>query len=249
VKISKSLVAVFAIYTISCISHADLIKPETTIAVELSSRDTNRFVCTQGPINDVFYSEEKGIKVQIDGSNAFVKFLVRSNGISNEYITVESEFFISCAGETYTIIGKPNQMISAKTFRLGDSYQKRVDNLSHVFGQLTVEERAVKATEMVYKGDEDMLRKINPDTAFRFWREDILPGATVSNHETYEVDGFGLIVKEFRVEAQRDIHSIQEIQFLNPILSERILAITVIPHALKKGQVGRVFIVEKESDL
>lgn len=247
-KTYKTFLSVFLI-SASIPALADLIKPEAPATVELSSRDTNRFVCTQGPINDVFYSEEKGIKVQIDGSSAYVKFLVKNNGIRNEYISIESEFFVTCAGETYTIIAKPSAKTSAKTYRLGNSYQQRVNHLSTVFGPMTVEERAVKATEMVYRGDEDVLRKVKPKSVFRFWREDIIPGAIVSNHQTYEVDGFGLKVKELRVEAQRDIESLQEIQFLNPFLSERILAVTVIPHTLKKGQIARVFIVEKEGEL
>lgn len=247
-KIFKILFVMF-LSANSLSTFADLIKPESPATVELSSRDTNRFVCTQGPINDVFYSEEKGIKVHIDGSSAFVKFLVKNNGIRNEYISVESEFFVTCAGETYTIIAKPSAKTSAKTYRLGNSYQQRVNHLSNVFGPMTIEERAIKATEMVYRGDEDVLRKVKSNGQFRFWRSDIIPGAIVSNHETFEVDGFGLRVKEFRVEAQRDIESLQEIQFLTPILSERILAITVMPHMLKKGETARVFIVEKESDL
>lgn len=242
-------VCIALIVTLSSLSaFADLIKPELPATVELSARDTNRFVCTQGPINDVFYSEEKGIKLVIDGNNAYVKFLVKNNGIRNEYISIESEFFVTCAGETYTIIAKPNAQLSAKTYRLGNSYQQRVKHLTNVFGPMTIEERAIKATEMVYRGDEDVLRKIGAQDHFRFWRTDIIPGAIVSNHETYEVDGFGLRVKEFRVEAQRDIESLQEVQFLNSILSDRILAITVIPHMLKKGEISRVFIVEKESE-
>lgn len=248
--ISKSKLALFTILASTLQNcFADLVKPESPAYVELSSRDTNRFVCTNGPINDVFFSEEKGIQVKIEGPNVYVKFSVRSSGMSQTYVTAESEFFITCAGETYSIIAKPNSQISAKTHRLGNPYKQALEANKTLFGPMSVEERAVKATEIVFKGDEDTLRRVDRADGLRFWREDIVPGAVVSNHAIYEVDGFGLIVQEFRVEALQDIESLQEIQFLNPILSDKILAITVVPHELKKGETARVIIVEKEANL
>jgi conjugal transfer pilus assembly protein TraK len=235
-----------AVLALPMSAFADLVKPESTANVELSSRDTNRIVCSSGVINDVFYSQEKGIRVQIDGNSAYVKFLVRDNGLSHEYVTSESEFFVVCGGETYTLIANPSPTASARTIRLGNSYRERVEHMRDVFGPMTIEERAVEATKIVYQGNQDLLRQIRTKDDLRFWREDIVPGAVVSNHADYSVDGFGLTVREFRVEAMHDIEYLQEIQFMTPLLSDRILAITVMPHHLAKGEVARVFIVEKE---
>ena len=244
-KIFKTL-ATMALLANAIDTLAEPIKPETATAVALSSRDTNRVVCSEGPINDIFYSEEKGIKVQIDGNNAYIKFMVKNNGIRNEYVDIESEFFITCAGETYTLIASPRENLPAKTYRLGNSYRQRVKHLSTIFGAIPLEEQAIKATQLVYKGDEDLLRNINSQAPLSDWHNAIIPDALIRHHATYAVDGFGLRVKEFRVKAQRDIESLQEIQFLNPKVSKRILAITLIPHALKQGGTARVFIVERE---
>jgi conjugal transfer pilus assembly protein TraK len=217
----------------SAFSHANLIQPETSTPVELSSKDINRFVCVNGLINDVYYSEEKGIQVKNDGKNSFVKFLIKNNGIRKEYVTTASEFFIVCDGETYSIIGNPKSDIEAQTYRLGSSYKQQLDNIKSIFGALPDEEKAVLATQMVYKNDSDLLRKIE-STQYQ------------KDHSSYKIDGYGLLIKEYRIEAKQDIQSLQEIQFLNRYFGNHIFAITVIPQSLKAGSVGQVFIVEKE---
>lgn len=221
------------------------ILPETITPVDMSNQGINRVVCTSGEINDVYFSEEKGVIVTIDKNQALIKFLIASNGQSETYVTAESEFYVVCAGTTYTLIATPLP-IEPKTYRLGDPYGERKEKLSSIFTPMTLEERAIKATHMVFKGDGDLLRKITGE--LKFERKDLVPDAIVSTADVYKVDGFGLVVREFRVTAKENISSLQEIQFLHPIYSKNIIAITVAPHSIEKGQIARVFVVEHEAN-
>ena len=61
-----------------------IIKPERTTLVELSNHDMNRIHCANGEINDLYYSEEKGITDKIEGSNLFIKYKIRQTNFGTK---------------------------------------------------------------------------------------------------------------------------------------------------------------------
>ena len=91
------------------------VHPEKTVYVELSNTDLNRVVCTGGEISDVLFSREKGIRVKTTGNDAFIKFMLQTGekpGDRPETVSVPAEFYLVCAGETYSFIGKPEPVPS-----------------------------------------------------------------------------------------------------------------------------------------
>ena len=57
----------------SAIQQEIVVLPETAQAVEMNNADFNRIQCP-GPVQDVVFSREKGLKVNNLGNNAFIKF-------------------------------------------------------------------------------------------------------------------------------------------------------------------------------
>ena len=76
--------------------------PDQTSTIRLSNRDINHVICAGGEIEDVKFSAEKAIAVERAGSDAWIKFLVReiddAGAMTRTYVTVPSEFFITCNG-------------------------------------------------------------------------------------------------------------------------------------------------------
>ena len=94
------------------------VSPETVTAVEMSSTDVNRVVCSNGVVNDAFFSQEKGVTVTNNGSSAFVKFLIKRDGVNPDiYASGRAEFYIVCDGAVYTLMATPKK-IGAQTIWL-----------------------------------------------------------------------------------------------------------------------------------
>lgn len=79
VNIKAIVMPVLLAATVQAAYAASPILPEVTTAVELSSSDINRIVCS-GPINDLIFSKEKGLEGHFVGNNAFVKFAITVHG-------------------------------------------------------------------------------------------------------------------------------------------------------------------------
>ena len=102
------------------------VRAESITAVEMSNRDVNRIVCSDGLINDAFFSEEKGIMVQNDGRNSFVKFLIKHDGINPDaYASHRAEFYVVCGGQVYTLMVTPKDIIG-QTIRLMPGASDRI---------------------------------------------------------------------------------------------------------------------------
>lgn len=240
----RFIFGVFVMLTTDLTS-AQLFLPEKTSSIEFSSRDTNRIVCNDGDIAEVLTSEEKNVDVPIHGNSAYPKFKVLIAGNERIYSTEPTEFYVICANRTYTLMVTPAPHIPGVTIRLGDPKAQQRDQVSAVFTPMTIEERAIQAIQMVYRGEGDLLMKApkseNADKRFK------IAGGEVVLADSYRIDGFGLTIKEFNVIAKENIPNIQEINFLDPQVSNSVIAITVDPHSITSGEIARVFIVERES--
>jgi len=85
-----------------------VLRPERIQWVRISATDVNRIVCSSGKITDVFYSAEKGVKVETAGHEAYLKLQVKILPDGKvEYSSIPTEVYIVCGGNTYGFIGRP----------------------------------------------------------------------------------------------------------------------------------------------
>jgi conjugal transfer pilus assembly protein TraK len=93
-----------------------VITAEVPATVELSNRDVNRIVCP-GQMNDLIFSQEKGLTGHFAGNNAFIKFKIEDAGGERIYAEEPSELFVVCSGAVFTLLATPRDMPSV-TLRL-----------------------------------------------------------------------------------------------------------------------------------
>jgi conjugal transfer pilus assembly protein TraK len=217
--------------------------PEVTTRVDLSSTDVNRFVC-QGPIKDVMFSQDKGIKIKISQSNAFVKFQALKRGQDVVYSKTPSEFYVVCNDVVYTLIGIPKK-IPAQTIRLSSGQEEKIEKNLSLFLGMPLEKKVLKLIKQAYTDDlpesytihRIMKRKSLFNQAWVIAKRDIL------------VEGEGLGVREYIV-GLKDGHDkwhLSEKDFLKPALTNSPLAIAIEEPLLKAGDKTRVFIVERRN--
>lgn len=219
------------------------VPPEITTAVELSNTDINRIVCP-GTMNDLIFSQEKGLDGHFSGNNAFVKFKITKKGEELIYSTTPSELFVVCNNVVYTLIATPKE-IPAVTVRLapatGDKLKK---NISH-FRNLPLEKRALQLIREAYSGEYPSGYKV----AAADVKIDVSTDFATTLYRVVDVEGVGLRLKEFQIKplAEKRL-TLDEKMFLTPNISETILAIAMERHNIEPGTTGRVFVVEQKEN-
>ncbi|ORJ57494.1 type-F conjugative transfer system secretin TraK [Geothermobacter hydrogeniphilus] len=217
--------------------------PEHTTRVNLSSTDVNRFVCP-GPIKDVVFSQDKGIKVKLSGENAFVKFQALKKGQEIQYTRTPSEFYVICDGDVYSMIGMPKQ-IPAQTLHLSSGRKKKIEKNLSIFDGLPLEKKVLKLIRQVYTGDLPESYTVRP-----VWKQvNIFDQLWLTAKRDIEVEGEGLGVREYVVslKAGQKEWRLSEADFLNPRLTHAPLAVAIEEPLLKPGDITRVFIVERRN--
>lgn len=221
---------------------AQVILPEVVTPVIMSNRDVNRVVCSTGDINDVYFSQEKGMTVVNDGRNAFVKFLIQQDGLKESHVTLRSELYVVCNASVYTLMITPKN-VPAKTYHLSPGKSQDMRNNVALLGPLAEEERALYLTLAVFKEDlPDAFTEIKAPQ--QTWNLKIIENAGVVKSREIQVEGLGLNLSEYYVKAATHLQ-LQESQFLQPFFGRNIFAVTVEPRRLRPGQVARVLVVEK----
>lgn len=219
------------------------IAPEKVTPVALSNRDVNRLVCSEGTINDVVYSSEKGISVKTQGDNAFVKFLIKNTSGEGQYVTVRSELYVVCSGSVYTLMAEPKD-IPGQTIRLSSGTKNRLKANIDRFGSLPEEKRALEMTRLVYLDEIPESFAVTDLDA-----EDAQAFAGLPIHlkkkRIVRMDGMGLKLTEYQV-LSSEMVQLSEADFMEVALGENIFAITIEPKALGPGQAARLLIVQKE---
>jgi len=220
--------------------------PETTTQVYLSSSDVNRIVCVNGDVKDVMFSQEKGLKVQAAGKNAFAKYLIAQNPVdqSKIYASVPTELFVICSDNSvFSLIAIPKK-VPSQTILLKNKRDMVQENLS-LFDSVPIENKITKLVRFTYTDAipasfaiTDVNRRLNV-----FNELDVLYKRTVS------VPGEGLLLKEFVISLKHprpDLElPVKEKDFLVPELAEKPLAISLEPKPLKGSALVRLFIVER----
>ena len=232
----------------ACPGRADVtVRAEVITAVEMSNRDVNRIVCTDGLINDAFFSEEKGIMVQNDGRNSFVKFLIKRDGISPDgYASHRAEFYVVCGGQVYTLMVTPKDIIG-QTIRLMPGASERIaDNLA-VFGPQVEEDRAVSLTLSVMQDRiPDSFRLAETAVEDLNWVEDLIPDSRIAKRRDVHVEGIGLTLSEYWIRPKRDM-LFDEGLLLDPHFGHSIFAITFDSLHGKANRITRAFVISRSS--
>jgi len=244
----KFLGALLALATISVYAD-DIIKPEVTTAVTLSSTDINRIYCTGGNINDVFYSQEKGIKIHPKGQNAWVKYLIRMKSNKQELITKPTEIHIVCNGDVYTIVAKPEPG-PTRTIRLGSPRTNRIKSNISLMGGMDMEEQVLFLTQAAYKDDLPEGFSVTPSTKVidvnpsKEELKRLFDAVKIVERRIIRVEGVGMRLKEYTIDASRMVEML-EVDFLQPAFGSEIASVTVHPLKLAPGEQGRLFIIER----
>ena len=223
------------------------VRAESITAVEMSNRDVNRIVCSDGLINDAFFSEEKGIMVQNDGRNSFVKFLIKHDGINPDaYASHRAEFYVVCGGQVYTLMVTPKDIIG-QTIRLMPGASDRItDNLA-VFGPQVEEDRAVSLTLSVLQDRiPDSFRLTETAVKDLKWLEDVMPNARIAKRRDVHVEGIGLTLSEYWIRPKRDM-LFDEGMLLDAHFGHSIFAITFESLNGKANRITRAFVINRGS--
>jgi conjugal transfer pilus assembly protein TraK len=218
-----------------------VIQAEIPTTIELSNMDINRIVCP-GPMNDLIFSQEKGMTGHFSGNNAFVKFKIEDAGDEYIYADTQSELFVVCNNAVYTLIVTPVDIPSV-TIRLaspmGDSLKK---NIAH-YKNLPLEKQALQLIREAYSGTYPTSYRISTSTSTLLLSPDL--EATLA--QVVNVDGVGLRLKNYLVKSLAGNQiKVDEKIFLSSSISQSILAVAVENHKLHPGHSTRVFIVDQK---
>jgi len=230
--------------SISVIATAAItVHPNRPATITLSNQDVNRIHCTSGDINDAFYSEEKGIILQNNGPDSFVKFDVVVRGEEREYVTARNELYITCNNEVYTLLVNPQPMPAQTVHLISETKRSLEDNL-HALNGIPEEDRAVNLSVAALKGNLVSRYGVKKRTG---QKATVVSGVQVEQVSGHHVLGSGLIVDEYRLinESGND-QMLSEPSFLRPVFGQSIYAVTLDPLLLRQGDTGRLIIVRRE---
>jgi len=222
---------------------------DTTQGVALSNRDINRVVCAEGAISDVFYSEEKGMLVEVKGQNAFVKFLIRKQAGLNQYVNQTAELHIVCAGEVYTLVANPQPIVTQTVYLSGGLKTRIKDNL-RLFRAMAKEEQLLQLTQAVYRDEIPetyQVQRFSSTITVSPKAPDMIAlyaSIQLTKLKEVRVEGLGYRATEYAILAKAPV-ALLESDFAQPSFGSTIAAITVTPLQLNSGQIGRLIIIDE----
>lgn len=220
---------------------------EVPTKVTLSNRDINRITCPDGAlVKDVVYSSEKGVSVRIEGSNAFVKFLVIKETITGKkkHRADPVEFYVICGeNQIFTLIATPKK-IPAQHVRLVGNTKRVKKNLS-LFQGIPFEKKVIMVTQKVYTDDipdSFTIKKLNQPVRVFKDIDVVLNRVVIAEGEGIRLKEYVLSLKE---SFKEDSIRLAEKSFLVAELTENPVAIALETHTLRANAPRRLFIVER----
>lgn len=226
------------------VSADNVVTAEIPTVVELSNHDINRIVCP-GAMSDLIFSQEKGMTGHFSGNNAFIKFKIEDAGGEYNYADQDSELFVVCNGAVYTLIVTPRDIPSA-TIRLASPQQNSFkQNIAH-YKNMPLEKQALQVIREAYNENyPSSYRVINSNEPI-----ELCPSIKTTLIQSVDVDGVGLRLKKYLITAMgTEQNYVDEKLFISPLISNSLLAVTVIDHTLRPGETSTVFIVEKKEQV
>lgn len=223
---------------------AKTIMPEEITHVTLSNTDANRVVCTNGLMNDVFFSTDKISKVPLNGRYGHIKFPVMKKGEELSYVNKKAEFHFICDGVAYTLIASPKQ-VTAKVIYLGDSRLDTANSNLNMMGHMPLEEQGIYLTTKTLTNDIPESFIVNQVKSNEMvWLDNVVKNTSIALVKSVRVEGIGLRLKEYVIKSNQTQY-LDEKRFIKPQFSRSISHITVDPQHIEKGQTSRLFIVER----
>ena len=241
-KIKFITIAVFTFFISNVF--AKTIMPEEVTRIALSNTDTNRIVCSNGLMNDVFFSTDKIKEVPLNGRFGHIKFPVLKRGEELSYVNKKSEFHFICDGLAYTLIAEP-QAITAQVIYLGDSRIDTANTNLNLMGHMPLEEQGIFLTVKALTNEVPDSFIVNKTSANEIsWMDNIVENTSIALVRTIRVEGMGLRLKEYIVKSEQQQY-LDERRFIQPALSRSISHVTLDPQHIEAGQSARLFIVER----
>ena len=224
--------------------------PDQVNKIRLSNHDVNHFVCVGSDVDDVKFSAEKAISVESNGSNAWVKFLVKetedAGRTTRTYVTAPSEFFVTCGGTVYSLYSQPAD-IPAQTVQLVPGASQKAKANEDLLAALPEEERGVSISLAVIQ-DNVPASFSQVATAAGTITLQTVPGAVLTERRRFAIEGSGLAVSEYIVEARAPLQ-LNESMFLNVALGASIADVTLDRLNLAVGETARLVIVRRGGGL
>lgn len=224
---------------------SNTVRPEITGHVELSNTDTNRVVCVNGVMNDVFFSTDKIAEVPLNGKHGFIKFPILKKGDEMKYVKKRAEFHFICDGLAYTILGTP-KAVAAQIIYLGATATKGSQENIKLMGAMPRESQGIYMTVSALKNELPNKFRIIKQNKLD-WQRQLIAGADIALVRTIKVDGIGLRLKEYLLKSYREQY-LDERRFVKSAFSDSILQVSVEPLAVTEGQMARIFIVEASTN-
>ncbi len=235
-----AIIALLAVTASNCTGEP-VIQAEIPTSVKLSNKDINRIVCP-GQMNDLIFSQEKGMTGHFSGKNGFVKFKIEKIGDKFFYADTQSELFVVCNNAVYTLLVIPEDMPSV-TLRLaspsGNSFK---ENIAH-HKNLPLEKQALQLIYEAYNQSYPTSYRINESSKLVPFSNDL----EVRLLQIVDVDGVGLRLQQYQLKslASEQIR-IDEKMLLTSTISKSILAIGIENHVLNPLQSTRVFVIDQK---
>lgn len=238
----KKITAVLLLLLTTATSQATEILPEVPTEISVSNHDINRLVCP-GQMNDLIFSQEKGMIGHFSGNSAFIKFKVEDTGGQYIHASEPCELFVVCDNIVYSLIVIPKDIPSV-TKRLaspkGKVFKK---NIAH-YKNLPLEKQALQVIREAYNETYPTSYRVADSKQ----KLSLSPKFTTTLTQIVDVDGVGLRMKKFQVSNGEtgETINLEEQDFLSSSVSDSILAVAVEDHVLNSGESTRVFVVEKK---
>lgn len=217
------------------------ITPEKMYFVRLSGIDINRVVCPT-EVENVIYSEEKGIKVSISGKNVFIKYLIQKVGDEVEISRTPVDIYIVCGRKVYSMIAIPERIPGVLVY-LEDKEAELKSKIEGIKGTY-IENRIIEIIRSVFSGkpvDGANLKLLDRDV-------NVYNELSIKEKAIYDLDFEGLRIRYFEItsKSNKDLR-LTERQFLHSKITVNPIALSLEKLTLKPGEKTFLIIIERNS--
>ena len=222
-------------------AYGEVVMPEIPTVVGMSNKDVNR-ITSYAEIKDVIYSKEKGMLIKYSGKDCYVKFNMLKKDNHMIYSTTPSELFIVSGGNVYNIIAYPEK-VPARTIRLMGSETDKIKKNEDIFLGMPLEKKVLYVIQHAFKDN------IPESFTITEIQQEISFSDKIKLHllRKITVDGEGIILKvcQARVNPEYKVVTLTEKDFLRTDLTTNTIAIAIDNPHLKKGEISRIYICER----
>jgi hypothetical protein len=217
--------------------------PQKTEIVKVSNQHINWMRCLEGNMEDIIYSEEKGVKAWIKKESAYVKFMMKTQYGKTFYAKDPLDIYVYCAGDTYKLILKPtNELPQGQTIHLGSEKAAGAAKNRSLYKSKPTEENALMMIKAAYLNLVEEYQEERLKDSPR-----VIDNMELLSIRSLRMLGLGLVLKEYQLHNPSDKK--REID-LKALSIERItsnpVAMSADPLIIAPNENAKIWIVEKE---